>query len=679
MRKVIWLLLALFGTAPGVMAGPNDGGVIWVHNTGIMFSSDLPLPPVSAKPSACTGVDTQQPADNVDRIWKVYAAFPAGSSPRLKTAGWGIEFPDANSSPYAYVTMNAAGCGSPDEDGPGTDFWIGDRGFPTASGGQVGQSFLRARLASVVTLFYFAGAGYIYPGTGLFPIWSAVPHGAPGNRIFGDDAFPSNVDPIMGYGSLGFGIPGTAPCPVSDPSAACCAPSSACAITKQADCPAPNSWHVTWYTCAPNPCPLPPGACCYADGRCEATQEQACLDSQGIYLGGSIPCSPNPCPTAAACCLPSGTCLVRTEAACATLNPPGVWHPGTESCDPNPCPQIPVGACCTEAGSCAVTQETSCPWPRVWHGDWPACTPNPCPQPPPEGACCDPVTSTCTITTEAACLFQWIGAGTVCNVTTCPPSGSFDLAAPASAAPGELISVSVIGHNSTSLAGYGINVTFDPAVFEFVGSTLAGTRGEGAAMFTPGHTDSAARAGVVFDFDCHPGIPVGTGSMLLVTLRVKPGAPAGGTDMIFQDQAPSLNRMSPCGGGTLVPSLSSRTVQVLPLPTGACCNPTTGACTITTPAGCSFTWLGPGVDCNTVTCPVPPATPGACCFRNAYCRILPAARCLTLRGVFVGGVCTPSIDPPCSVQGRKSGDTPPDDSAPAGTKNSWGQIKNRYR
>lgn len=40
--------------------------------------------------------------------------------------------------------------------------------------------------------------------------------------------------------------------------------------------------------------------------------------------------------------------------------------------------------------------------------------------------------------------------------------------------------------------------------------------------------------------------------------------------------------------------------------TGACCNTALGTCTITTQSACTFSWLGPGVACNTVTCPVPP-------------------------------------------------------------------------
>lgn len=53
---------------------------------------------------------------------------------------------------------------------------------------------------------------------------------------------------------------------------------------------------------------------------------------------------------------------------------------------------------------------------------------------------------------------------------------------------------------------------------------------------------------------------------------------------------------------------------VIPPPTGACCNTATGACTITSEAGCGFTWLGDGSLCSPATCAparmalVPPGT-----------------------------------------------------------------------
>jgi hypothetical protein len=255
MKQMLCLLAMMSFAASAATAGPNAGGVLWVHDTGIVFSTDLTLPPVSTPPADCAGVDNQQDVDGVDRVWKVYAGFPPESHPRLKTCGWAIQFPEAATSPSSYVTVT--GGGIPDEDGPDTDFFIGDLGFPTASGGQIGQSFpFGPRLTTVVTLFYFYGFGY--HASGPLPTWSAVQNNAPGNRIFGDDAFPTNEDPIMGYGSLGFGTPGTTPCLIGDPDAVCCAPDGACTITKQAACAAPGVWYAEWSVCTPNPCPPVP-------------------------------------------------------------------------------------------------------------------------------------------------------------------------------------------------------------------------------------------------------------------------------------------------------------------------------------------------------------------------------------------------------------------------------------
>jgi hypothetical protein len=595
MKRLPWVLLALCGAAAVGWAGPNEGGVLWVHDTGIVFSTDTVQPIVSAPPADCAGVDNEQPLDGVKRVWKVYAAFPAGSSPRLKATAWAIEFPESPADPY--VSIDGAGCGLPNEDGPGTDFAIVDLGFPAASGGQIGQSFPWARLTKVVQLYYFTGFAYASSKSSVSPAFAAAPHSVPFNRVFLDDATPQNADPIMGYGSLGFGQPGTTPCPNGNPDAACCAPDGTCTLTKQADCPAGSVWHSNWYLCDPNPCPPPTGACCYTNGLCLIAGISQCLQGGGIYMGNFVPCSPNPCPTAAACCNETtGSCLVRIQAACLAL--PGF----------------------------------------VWHPEWPSCAPNPCPAPPPNGTCCLP-SGTCLMTTQAACGGAWTEGG-YCLPNPCPqppPTGSFGLDLPASGYPGDLIPVVVTGVNSVPLLGYGLSFTFDPSVFEFVSSTLAGTRGVGAFSFIPGSTPSSARAGVIYGFSCAYSIPAGSGPMLMVTLRVKPGAPAGVTSLILEDRPPALNRMTVCDGGTLAPDLSGHSFEVLP-------------------------------------------QTGACCFRNAYCRILPQARCVALRGVFVGGVCTPSVNPPCYVPGGPRGSgAPPVDDTQKEQRSSWGQIKGHFR
>ena len=76
MKRLLCLLAVLCSTASVATAGPNEGGVLWVHDTGILFSSDLDLPPASTPPADCAGVDNEQDVDGVERVWKVYAAFP---------------------------------------------------------------------------------------------------------------------------------------------------------------------------------------------------------------------------------------------------------------------------------------------------------------------------------------------------------------------------------------------------------------------------------------------------------------------------------------------------------------------------------------------------------------------------------------------------------------------------
>jgi hypothetical protein len=419
MKHLLWLLAVLALTASTATAGPNEGGVLWVHATGIEYTTDdMPAP---TPPADCAGVVNQQAADGVPRVWVVYAAFPPGSSPRLKGVGFGTQFPESDDSPTSYVSVDAGGSGLPST--AGLD--IPQGGFPTTSGGQNAVTFLLPQLTTVVELYHFAGFGYVAEGVTDYPIWCTIPHSAPANRLFVDDALPeANTDPITGYGCLGFGVAGTTHCPSSDPDAACCAPSGACTITKEAGCPLPSVWHRTLYVCTPNPCPLPTGACCYTDGHCQVATSSDCQMGGGLYMGDSAACVPSPCAPAAACCLTSGTCLVRTELACATLYVGAVWHSGVTSCTPNPCPPPPTGSCCFPNGSCLVDTQTNCT-----AGEWTlsgTCEPNICPAPNVQGACCT-TQAACTLTLRADCAApsQWHAELITCEPNQCPtPQGA---------------------------------------------------------------------------------------------------------------------------------------------------------------------------------------------------------------------------------------------------------------
>ncbi|MCK4460883.1 MAG: hypothetical protein KAW46_03715, partial [candidate division Zixibacteria bacterium] len=62
-----------------------------------------------------------------------------------------------------------------------------------------------------------------------------------------------------------------------------------------------------------------------------------------------------------------------------------------------------------------------------------------------------------------------------------------------------------------------------------------------------------------------------------------------------------------------------------PQPTGACCNPVTGGCTITTEAACAGDWMGAWTTCDPNPCPQPT---GACCDPTGQCYVTERATCL---------------------------------------------------
>lgn len=76
-----------------------------------------------------------------------------------------------------------------------------------------------------------------------------------------------------------------------------------------------------------------------------------------------------------------------------------------------------------------------------------------------------------------------------------------------------------------------------------------------------------------------------------------------------------------------------------PQPTGACCNNTTGACTATTSTTCAGgTFQGVGTSCSPTPCPEPN---GACCTNTGACASVTQTQCSQLGGSFIAGVaCT---------------------------------------
>ncbi len=99
------------------------------------------------------------------------------------------------------------------------------------------------------------------------------------------------------------------------------------------------------------------GACCLPDGSCVVTSEAACMAAGGTYQGDSTPCDPNPC--LGACCVPcpndpdcfpdpsNPDCGIFdcvdgvTEDECDALDPASIFHVGESCPTPGSCPALP--------------------------------------------------------------------------------------------------------------------------------------------------------------------------------------------------------------------------------------------------------------------------------------------------------------------------------------------------
>lgn len=323
MQKLLLSLAILAVAAAAALAGPNAGGVLAVHDAGLAYTHDSASYP-SAPPIDCGSIDVQlpagpPPAGAAGYVWKVYAAFPAGSSPRLKALVMGESF-DAS------VTVLTGGL--PD---PALDFEVPQAGWPTTSGGGVGVAFGMVKTALINECYWFAGYGD--PG-GIFAM---VRHPV-GSMSMVDDAVPANEDPIAGLGSIGFGVPGGRVCPEPPYVGACCLQSGACLMMQPNRCDDSDvEGHYVGGLCESAGCGAGPGACCLSWGTCYVWRPWSCGMNGGLYLGDGLPCTPNPCwPPPGACCLPDGTCRLLAQSACQAAQ--GLWQGQLVPCDPDPCP-----------------------------------------------------------------------------------------------------------------------------------------------------------------------------------------------------------------------------------------------------------------------------------------------------------------------------------------------------
>lgn len=328
MKSLLVFLTALACTASLALGGPNAGGVILVHDPNLPYTGQGTYCGHGSPPASCEAAATQIDGnDNTYMIWKIYAAFPPCTAPRLKAVSWGIHY-----DPWVILIDHGPCIGDLQSGG----FEQAGPGWPGSDTGDA-VLFQFTQTTTLVEYYWFAGYAY-YGQPGIFALRSN-PDPAYGGT-FADDSTPLPLlDPIAGYGALGFNQPGWVTCPTAAAEGACCVGGS-CSLTCENECQGDFQGQNT--VCDPNPCVITYGACCIYGGCIIVTQEQ-CVGGGGIYLGDGTDCEHygEECfqPPFGACCIGSD-CIIEISGICAEMG--GTFQGVGTSCNPNPCPVTPV-------------------------------------------------------------------------------------------------------------------------------------------------------------------------------------------------------------------------------------------------------------------------------------------------------------------------------------------------
>lgn len=213
-------LICAGGCLETANAGPNAGGTLIVSlYEGTFFTQELP-PPCDDLLADCEAAVTNGPSYEESpfaSVIHVLAAFPPPGG-RLMGVVWGVDY-----DPEQTFILQYGSCG---------DFELANDDWP-APGSGTAITWFTVQTDPIVPMYWFAAYGY--DGASL----DLGLHPAHGGQ-FADDAIPSVVDDIAGFGSFGFGSnPGFNVCPVpGGPRGACCFDDGSCAITTEADCAA---------------------------------------------------------------------------------------------------------------------------------------------------------------------------------------------------------------------------------------------------------------------------------------------------------------------------------------------------------------------------------------------------------------------------------------------------------
>jgi hypothetical protein len=121
---------------------------------------------------------------------------------------------------------------------------------------------------------------------------------------------------------------------VGNLTATCCT-GTVCSVAAQSACS--GTWGLPGTTCSPDPCVI--GVCCDT-GNCSMTTHPNC-GGFGVWSASGT-CTPNTCPAPTGACCPGSSCVISTQAACATG-----YQGNNTTCSGGPCP--PANDTCANA------------------------------------------------------------------------------------------------------------------------------------------------------------------------------------------------------------------------------------------------------------------------------------------------------------------------------------------
>ncbi|MEZ4651949.1 MAG: hypothetical protein R3E97_24745, partial [Candidatus Eisenbacteria bacterium] len=175
-------------------AGPNEGGTLILHaSTTVTYTTTTSDYCGMSTLASCDLANTTVNGHDTAVIY-VFAAFDSSAAPRLSGVAFGAEYDESR-----IAILDYGSCG---------DFELPDPDWPeTGTGTSV--TWNSAQESHLHECYWFAT--HALPG-GSTTQFTLVAHPTQ-DGVFADDAVPSRLDPILGFGTVGFGTPGLNSCP----------------------------------------------------------------------------------------------------------------------------------------------------------------------------------------------------------------------------------------------------------------------------------------------------------------------------------------------------------------------------------------------------------------------------------------------------------------------------------